>query len=162
MTVAAAVRRRIARDLGTRHEVAGVELAAFPAPEVLLAVRQIEGVDERRLERLHAVARAARSGVLDGSRLRDADTDAARAALLGIPGIGPFSAELVLIRGAGAPDVFPSAEPRLHAEMGRAYGIDPGDVDRLTAVADGWRPFRSWVSFLFRRRAEDRSVRPDA
>jgi 3-methyladenine DNA glycosylase/8-oxoguanine DNA glycosylase len=34
-----------------------------------------------------------------------------------LPGIGPFSAQLILIRGAGHPDVFPSDERRLHEEI---------------------------------------------
>jgi DNA-3-methyladenine glycosylase II len=67
-----------------------------------------------------------------------------------LPGIGPFGAELVLIRGAGEPDHFARSERRLHAAMGHAYGVDPGDVDALEAIASNWSPFRSWIGFLFR------------
>jgi hypothetical protein len=34
--------------------------------------------------------------------------------------------------------------------MGEAYGIDAGDIDALAAIASRWRPFRSWIGFLFR------------
>ncbi len=39
-----------------------------------------------------------------------------------IKGLGPFAAELVVIRGANAPDVMPTAERRLDAEMAFQYG----------------------------------------
>ena len=55
-----------------------------------------------------------------------------------------------------APDVFPTAEGRLHAAMRAAYEL-PGSVglEQLQQVADRWRPFRSWVALLFRTAGED-------
>ena len=40
-----------------------------------------------------------------------------------LPGLGPFSADLVVVRGASAPDVFPMAERRLHEEMAERYAV---------------------------------------
>ena len=70
-----------------------------------------------------------------------------------LPGIGPFGAELVLIRGAGEPDWFARSERRLHAAIASAYGVDAGDLAALEAIASEWSPFRSWIGFLFRARA---------
>lgn len=68
-----------------------------------------------------------------------------------LPGVGPFSAGLILIRGAGAPDAFPGDEPRLFAILREAYGL-PEDAPPAAyrKLADAWRPYRSWASFLFR------------
>ncbi|MFF2811546.1 hypothetical protein ACFVT2_31105 [Streptomyces sp. NPDC058000] len=78
-------------------------------------------------------------------------TDYALAELCALPGIGPFSAELVLIRGAGHPDVLPRHEPRVHRVIATAYGLDApaaADIARLARAADRWRPYRSWVATL--------------
>ena len=73
-----------------------------------------------------------------------------------LPGIGPFSAELTLLRGAGHPDVFPSNEKRLHRTMGAVYhlGADP-DLEVVTEIADRWRPYRTWTALLLRCWLED-------
>jgi len=97
---AAAVRDRLARAHGLPVEVAGVAMAAFPTPEQLLAVPAFEGVPPAKIERLHGVARAALDGRLSAEEIRRADPEEAMARLREIPGIGPFSASLIVIRAA--------------------------------------------------------------
>ena len=75
----------------------------------------------------------------------------ALAHLRALDGIGPFSAALVAIRGAGHPDLFTASEPRLGERMGRVYGM--GTDPQL--VAETWRPFRSWCAFLLRSASDD-------
>jgi DNA-3-methyladenine glycosylase II len=151
---AATIRARIAEELGPRVTVGGREMPAFPPPRTLLTAA-VPGLPEIKVERLRGLARAALDGVLDAARLRSMQAEQALAALRELPGIGPFSAELVLIRGAGAPDCFPSSERRLHDSMAAAYGLaDPG-VAELQRIADRWRPYRSWVALLFRTDRED-------
>ena len=147
---ARAVRDALAREHGAVLDVAGEALAAFPLPEALLAVREPpRGVPEEKLRRLHAVAEAALAGRLDADALLARPRDEALTALEEIRGIGPFSARLILIRGSGATDVAATEEPRVRARIAELYGADadPG------AVADGWRPFRTWVSVLLRSSA---------
>ncbi|MDY7101288.1 MAG: DNA-3-methyladenine glycosylase 2 family protein [Actinomycetota bacterium] len=156
-TQAAAARTRLARALGTSHDVAGVTVAAFPAPGVLAGADDLAGVGVgggTKPQRLREVANAALDGALDPAALRAMDPDEGLAQLMSIPGIGPFSAELILVRGAGHPDVFPAHEPRLRRAMVAAYGIDATDAAGLARIAERWRPFRSWISFLFRNRAD--------
>ncbi|MFE1934980.1 DNA-3-methyladenine glycosylase family protein [Streptomyces sp. NPDC059474] len=157
MTQAAAIKARLAERYGRRVQVAGRTLHAFPTPPVLRAITRIPGLTGVKTERLHALAEAADAGELDAARLRAMPVDDALTALRTLPGIGPFSAELILIRGAGHPDVFPHHEPRLHAAIATAYGLDEtasGDIGRLAGIADGWRPYRSWIGLLLRARAE--------
>ncbi|KWT56946.1 Fe-S cluster assembly protein HesB [Streptomyces albus subsp. albus] len=163
-TQAAAVKARLAERYGQRVRIAGQDLHAFPAPPVLRSLTRIPGLPDEKVARLRALAEAAEAGELDAARLRAMPGDYALATLRALPGIGPFSAELVLIRGAGHPDVFPRHERRLHASMADAYGLGAAaseDVGRLAAIADRWRPYRSWVALLLRVRAEQR-MRPPA
>ncbi|MEU8876187.1 DNA-3-methyladenine glycosylase 2 family protein [Streptomyces javensis] len=155
-TQAAAIKARLAERHGRRVRIEGRTLYAFPTPPALRAITRAPGLTGVKIERLHALAEAADAGELDAARLRSMPVDDALAALRQLPGIGPFSAELILIRGAGHPDVFPCHEPRLHAAMTGAYGpgeTAAGDIRRLAGIADRWRPYRSWVALLLRARA---------
>ncbi len=163
-TQAAAIKARLAERYGQRVRAAGRDLHAFPTPPVLRSLTRIPGLPDEKVARLRALAEAAEAGELDAARLRAMPGDYALATLRALPGVGPFSAELILIRGAGHPDVFPRHERRLHASMADAYGLGAAgseDVGRLAAIADRWRPYRSWVALLLRVRAEQ-LTRPSA
>ncbi|MGH3757058.1 DNA-3-methyladenine glycosylase family protein [Actinophytocola sp.] len=153
---AAGIRQRLAERFGTPVDVAGVRLPTFPAPDAL--PERVALVSELKSDRLHAVAQAALAGRLDAAALRALPLDDAIARLRELPGIGPFSAELILLRGAGHPDGFPTAEARLHDEMAHAYGLSEPTVADLARVADAWRPYRTWVSLLLRTRREEETA----
>lgn len=152
-TQAAHVKARLAEEHGQAVDVAGRRLHAFPTPARLRRIDGIPGLTGVKVERLHALADAALDGRLDADRLRGEPAEFALTDLKELPGIGPFSAELILIRGAGHPDVFPLAEPRVHQAMAAAYGLEAGAADdtaRLAVIAKAWRPYRSWVALLLR------------
>ena len=154
MTQAATIKRNLAVELGSSVDVHGVVLPVFPAPAVLRAQPRIPMVSELKSDRMKAVAEAAESGLLDAADLRAMPVAEALARLRTLPGIGDFSAELVLLRGAAHPDGFPEAETRLHEEMRRVYPVST--KAELREVAEGWRPFRTWVSLLLRVAREER------
>ena len=97
-------------------------------------------------------------GQLDGAHLRSLEPTRALDQLQGLPGIGPFGAELILIRGATHPDLFPTHERRLHQEIAHAYKLPDRSLATLRSVADRWRPYRSWVALLLRTGREDETA----
>jgi DNA-3-methyladenine glycosylase II len=148
---AAAARDRLATTHGLPVEVAGAAMAAFPTPEQLLAVTAFEGVPPVKIERLHGVARAAEQGLLDAEAIRHSDPEEAMAELRQIPGIGPFSASLIVLRASGVCDVPVGQEPRLAEIVGRCYGLPgPATAEDLQRIGEAWRPFRTWVAVLLR------------
>ncbi len=73
-----------------------------------------------------------------------------------LPGIGDFSAELILLRGAGEPGHLPGHEPRLARAVALAYGLDsPPETGEVEKIAERWRPYRTWVSLLPRVALEE-------
>jgi DNA-3-methyladenine glycosylase II len=156
ITQAAAVKARMAEELGETVVVHGEVLHAFPAPDRLADLEAFPGLFARKAEYLRGLAQATLAGNLDAAQLRASPADDALAALRCLPGIGAFSADLVLVRGAGHPDHFPVHERRLAHAMARAYGLghDPS-ADDLSAIAEHWRPYRSWVALLLRTQLED-------
>jgi DNA-3-methyladenine glycosylase II len=153
---AARVKQQIAEREGEVVEVDGRRLIAFPAPEALLGMEPHPSLAAAKTAQLNSIAEAAREGRLAADLLRAMTVEEALAHLQKLPGIGPFSAQLILIRGAGHPDVFPRDEPRLHAEMRRAYDLEGAEVSELAEIAEGWRPYRSWVALLLRSDRERR------
>lgn len=152
---AAAVKQRIAEQLGETLVVDGVPLTAFPVPRRLRTLESAQGLTERKVAYLLGIAEAAAAGTLDSARLRGLPREQALAELQALPGIGPFSAELVLLRGAGDPDAFPVHETRLARAMAQRYGLHDPDAARLGAIADGWRPYRTWAAVLLRAALEE-------
>lgn len=151
---AAGVRARLNEAHGVTFDVAGLRMAAFPTPDRLLGVDSFPGIDGTRLGRLHGVARAALAERLDAAGLRTMGPEAAMAALQSLDGIGPFYSALILIRATGLADVVPTEEPKLKALVAALYGLaatpDPGE---LLAIAEVWRPLRTWASVLIRAAA---------
>jgi DNA-3-methyladenine glycosylase II len=155
---AAGIKRRMAEQRGERIDVHGDRLYAFPRPQRLASMRSFGGLFGRKVEYLREVARTAIDGRLDAERLKSRPRDEVLAELKSLPGIGDFSAELILVRGAGDPDHFPRNERRLQRAMADAYGFDAiPPIETLSEIADKWRPYRSWVSVLFRTELEDRT-----
>jgi DNA-3-methyladenine glycosylase II len=147
----AEVRRRLSTAHGAVFKVAGQPVAAFPTPTQLLDVSSFADLSRTKIERLHAVARAARDGLLDAEHLRSLGPDEAMRLLQALPGIGPFYAALVVVRGSGFTDVLATNEPKLLAAVGDLYGLGhPASPAELTRIAEAWRPRRTWASVLVR------------
>src|SRR5207244_2829893 len=88
----------------------------------LLDVDVVPSLPAEKIERLHAVARAALDGLLDVARLRDLGSVEGPKSLLAIRGIGPFWASGIYLRACGIVDVFPD-EPLSIAALGALHGL---------------------------------------
>jgi DNA-3-methyladenine glycosylase II len=153
---AARIKARMAERLGETVGVEGEEVPAFPGPSSLLELDSFPGLSERKISYLRALARAALEGRLEASHLRSLPSGEALAELKELPGIGDFSAELVLLRGAGVSDLLPVHEPRLARAVAMAYGLgEPPSTEELAEIAEGWRPYRTWVGLYLRTMLED-------
>ena len=154
---AANVKAAIADRFGTTIRHDGHDLVAFPAPAVLAGVdlSVIAGLGGRKPEWLRGLALAAMDGVLDADRLRSRPAHEALASLQRLAGVGPFSAELILVRGAMTVDVAPAHEGRFRQAVSALYGLpEPVDDATIARITDGWAPYRTWASVLVRSAAE--------
>jgi AraC family transcriptional regulator, regulatory protein of adaptative response / DNA-3-methyladenine glycosylase II len=90
---------------------------------------------------LRGLATALADGAIDLGP--GADRDAARADLLALPGIGPWTVEVVAMRGLGDPDAF------LPTDLGVLAAADqlglPATAATLIRAADRWRPWRAYA-----------------
>ncbi|MBE1208406.1 DNA-3-methyladenine glycosylase family protein [Aminobacter carboxidus] len=107
------------------------------------------GLSRPKQRTLVAVAQAAADGLdLDG--LCRLDAEQAMAAMIAIPGIGPWTAEVYLLFAAGHPDIFPARDVALQSAVGHALGINPRPGEKaLIRLAESWAPWRGVASRLF-------------
>ena len=96
------------------------------------------GLTAARARTLGALAGALADGTLDLGP--GADRAAARAGLASIPGIGPWTVEVIAMRALCDPDAFPASDAGVIAGA-RALGL--GDP---TGRATAWSPWRSYAT----------------
>jgi DNA-3-methyladenine glycosylase II len=147
--LAARLKAKLVEHCGRRIDVNDVSMAVLPSPSALLEAEPMTGLPTLKWDRLQAMARAAAAGELDADRLRAGKPEDVLAKLCELPGVGPWTAAHILLRGAGTPDLLPLGEPRLHAAVKLVYGLrsDPTD-EQLEEIAESWRPLRTWIAVL--------------
>jgi len=155
----AAARRAIDGLHAAGHEVAVVDLyadgfapamsagerEAYHGEQPLISADAIAAADPETFPMPRARARAlvGLAAAVSGGEVvldRGADRADVRAALLRLPGIGPWTADYIALRGLGDPDVFMTTDLGVRQGMSR-LGLT-GDAYR---VAQRWRPWRSYA-----------------
>src|SRR5207244_11263974 len=99
-------------------------------------------------ERLHAPARAALDGMLDRRRLRALPEADALEQLQTLPGIGPFFAQGILMRGAGLVDAVTDDDLTPRAIQLLYELRERPDHAAVLKRAEAWRPYRMWTVVL--------------
>jgi DNA-3-methyladenine glycosylase II len=146
-----ALRARLSEAHGTVFELAGVRTPALPTPQALLSLESFPGLPADRIPRLHAAAEATIRGRLNVDRLLAMSPEEAMEDLQQLPGIGPFYSSLVVVRALGIADVLVTGESRSRDAVRQLYGFDHDpSIAELTALAERWRPFRTWASVMLR------------
>lgn len=154
---AAKVREALSARLGTAFTLDGEVRHAFPTPQRLLAdLEGFEGLTPMKRDRLCGVAQAALDGDFDVDDLQRIGPAAATERMLGLTGIGPFYATLIVVRATGFADVLAS-EPRARSRALEAYSLPETTSDaEWASLADRWKPFRTWATVLCRAAHERR------
>jgi AraC family transcriptional regulator of adaptative response / DNA-3-methyladenine glycosylase II len=93
---------------------------------------------QSRARTIVELARAVASGRVDLAR--GGAADATVAALLAVPGIGPWTAQYVALRGLSWPDAFPAGDLGIR----RALGVTTARAAEQRAGA--WRPWRAYAA----------------
>jgi AraC family transcriptional regulator of adaptative response / DNA-3-methyladenine glycosylase II len=136
--------RRIAAAYGTRiNDPHGTLTHVFPATEAL-ADLQVEHMrfPQSRQRTLIALVNALADGTIGldpGS-----DWNRARLALEELPGIGPWTAEVIAMRALGDPDAFPVTD--LGVQHAAKYLGMPSNRRELTEHSSRWRPWRAYAT----------------
>ena len=124
----------------------------FPAPGRLAAADPAElralGFSTAKARTIIAVAGQVAAGTLDLEALRDAGDDRAMSTLLGLPGIGRWSAEYVMLRGLARYHVLPGDDVGARNNLRRRFGLaEDAGYDAVAALSRRWQPYAGLVYF---------------
>lgn len=153
INVAAAYKRRFLEHVGLPLEIDNHTLFAMPELDALAKLDDLGKAigHEAKGERITGVVRGV--AALGERWLREAPYAEARDALLAIPGIGPFSAAAILLRGLGRMNELP--EHRNFEEAGRAvYGAA---FDAAAITARYGRSIGYWAFYVMASEGKRRS-----
>jgi 3-methyladenine DNA glycosylase/8-oxoguanine DNA glycosylase len=144
-----AIVARIVAKFGQHLEYDGRRIYAFPAAQAIAGARlealRACGLSARKAQTLRDLARVVHSGALTEEQLSSMSTHEALLTLTALPGIGPWSAELVLLRGLGRTDVFPPGD--VGAARGLRALIRAGPHASLTRVIERFGEHRGYLYF---------------
>jgi DNA-3-methyladenine glycosylase II len=123
-----------------------VDLLGEVTPETVLAADRgalrDAGLSGSKVDYLGNAARAFRTRDLSRAGLADHDDEAVVDELTRITGVGRWSAEMYLLFALGREDVLPLGDLAIRRGLRSLYGCD--SREEMRAVADAWRPYRSY------------------
>lgn len=133
-----AVLGRLVERFGRSLEHAGQRRFAFPAAaavaEARIAALTACGLSQKKAETLRQVARSIGSGELREESLARTSSREAIRYIDELPGVGPWTAALVLLRGLGRLDVFPPGDVGVARGLGGLLGLrSPRSLERVVA-----------------------------
>jgi DNA-3-methyladenine glycosylase II len=149
MRVAREAKLRLMRHLNEPVSAFGHELLPFPSLDQLAALTEedLAGLVGSERKAGYLAGTVQRLQDIDESFLRQGDVDEVRETLLTLPGIGPWSAVFVMIRGLGRTEVLPQ-EPELIRVASKAYGRPLTGPD-LVPLAEPYAPYQGyWAHYL--------------
>jgi DNA-3-methyladenine glycosylase II len=138
---AGAVWRRLEDELGA----VTVEAVAARAQQDLRDF----GLTNAKARSCLAIAEAVAEGRADLDGLVHLPDDAARAALVALPGIGPWTAELYLLTCLGRTDAWPGGDVALRSAARDVFTLaQRPDTHDMEILAEPWRPWRAVAARL--------------
>jgi len=147
-----AVVTRLVERWGRRLDLGPSTYVAFPQPDQV-AMAEVEdlqgmGLSRAKARTLHLLAVQVRSGELSEEQLEAIPSTEAMTALTALPGIGPWSAGLILLRGLRRMEVFPEGDVGSAKNLGRLLGLEgPTRVDAIRPVVAGMGDQKGYLYF---------------
>ena len=143
---------RLARRYGPVASAVPQAVPGFPSPESLAradpqSLRGL-GFSRAKARAVTTLARRVASGEVDLEGLRDAGDDRARQALLGLTGVGRWSAEYTLLRGLARYHVLPGDDVGARNNLRRRFALPAGaGYGEVAELSRAWWPYGGLVYF---------------
>ncbi|UCE77294.1 MAG: DNA-3-methyladenine glycosylase 2 family protein [Gammaproteobacteria bacterium] len=108
------------------------------------------GLTGAKARSIREISRRIRSGALDLQELEHMDDRQAAGLLIQLPGIGQWTADMLLMFSLGRLDVLPLGDLALRKSIRMHYRLpDDADHGMYLDVAESWRPYRTVASWYY-------------
>ena len=102
------------------------------------------GLSGPKIRTMRAISAAIVEGTLDLDALGAMEADAAKALMIRVKGIGPWTADIYLMFCLGHADAFAPGDLALQEAVRLAFRLEERPTDRETGlIAERWRPWRA-------------------
>ncbi len=106
------------------------------------------GLSGAKIRYICELGRRVRSGALDLESLESLDDDQVSAVLMDLPGVGRWTADMLLMFSLGRLDVLPIGDLALRKSISTLYRLpDDSSAEDILIVTESWRPYRSIASW---------------
>lgn len=157
LTFAYTLKRRFVEQFGTSAELDGQLYWTFPSPERVAALHVADLIPlqltSKKAEYLIGVARLVAEGKLSKERLlATGDCQAAEKQLVAIRGIGPWTANYVLMRCLRFPSAFPIDDVGLHLALKQLLGLEQKpSKEQILQLSAHWTGWEAYATFYLWR-----------
>ena len=108
-----------------------------------------DGFSRQKARYVRVLAAALEDGGLDLAVVGSLDDEDARRALVALPGIGPWTAEVYLLSALRRPDTWPVGDIALQEGARRVRRLDVRpSPEELATIGEAWRPHRASAARL--------------
>lgn len=123
-------------------------LGGHPTPELVLehdeAALRACGLSGAKIRAVHGIARAVVDGTIDLEGLDHQREEEAEAALVALPGVGPWTAHMFLMFVLGHPDVVAPGDVGVRNGLAVIFDLPEKPTPKeIVAMAEPWRPHRT-------------------
>jgi DNA-3-methyladenine glycosylase II len=141
----AAIAGRLVERFGERIVCGERRFAAFPQASARLSTLLACGLSRAKADSLRCLARAVQAGDIREETIARLATSEALKELIDMPGIGPWSAALVLLRGFGRLELFPPGDSG--AKRGLNALLRLRTPESLERVVERFGDYRGYLYF---------------
>lgn len=152
LALAYAIKKRLTVNLGDEVQGASRMLWLFPTAERISKTSLTDlvdlGLSRRKAEYLVGIAQLMASGQLDRDSLGTLSKDAAMARLTAIRGVGPWTAQYVLMRCLRYNDIYPVADVGLHNALRLVmHREDKPTIKEVEALFQEFQGYEAYATF---------------
>lgn len=114
------------------------------------------GLSEAKARTIQGLARVVADGTLDLVMLHEHPDEKVVELLTSVKGIGPWTAEMILMFSLGRVDIFSKGDLGLRKGIMKLYGLKKMPSDRhIEKLAKAWKPYRTYAARVLWRVADE-------
>ncbi len=154
LAAAMSVRKRMVERYGSSLHYQGRDYFTFPSAEILAALSEDElftvGLSRAKVRAIKTVSEQVVNGELDLEALRHLPTAEFMKTLIALKGIGTWTAEVALSRGAGRYDIILDKDVGLRSGLKRWYGEERvQSADDIRGLLERFGDWSGYVAYYF-------------
>ncbi len=104
------------------------------------------GISYSKIKYMKGLASMIEKNEIDLENVKTLSNEEVLMELTRVKGIGPWTAEMILMFSLGREDVFSLGDIGLRNAIAKIYTVDRDDVQRIEKISNKWKPYRTYAA----------------